>query len=152
VEVDDLAEEGKRKILVKRKKEKRGASRRRVRHADHTVEVKEGGVDKRRRKKIGVTWRCFFWNMKRWGQEDRRRQLAEFIFRDRVDMVGLHETLKEDFTERELKQLGGNLDFVWNWVAAKGHSRGRGCYCWASSKRWWKLGHLMKGSFFLVLW
>jgi hypothetical protein len=55
VEVDDLAGEGKRKILVKHKKEKKGASRRRVRHADHTGEVKEGGVDKRRRKKIGVT-------------------------------------------------------------------------------------------------
>jgi hypothetical protein len=32
--------------------------------------------------------KMLFWNMRGWGQEDIRRQLAEFIFRDRVDMIG----------------------------------------------------------------
>jgi hypothetical protein len=41
--------------LAKQKKEKRGASRRGVKHTEHYVEMQEGYVEKGRRKKIGVT-------------------------------------------------------------------------------------------------
>jgi hypothetical protein len=37
-----------------------------------------------------------FWNMRGWGQPDRRH-LWEFDCRDKVDVLGVQETLKEDF-------------------------------------------------------
>jgi exonuclease III len=50
--------------------------------------------------------------------------VKEFTNKDRVDVIGLQETIKEEFTNRELRQIGGKHDFVWNWKSAKGHSGG----------------------------
>jgi hypothetical protein len=58
------------------------------------------------------------------GQKDRRRQVFGFINKEWANFVGLQETIKEEFIKKELKQLGGSNDFVWNWLSARGHSRG----------------------------
>jgi hypothetical protein len=41
-----------------------------------------------------------------------------------VDVIRLQETIKEEFTNRELRQIGGKHDFIWNWKSTKGHSGG----------------------------
>jgi hypothetical protein len=48
----------------------------------------------------------------------------DFINKEKVDFVGLQDTLKEDFSDKELKQVGGRYEFVWNWLPAEGHSGG----------------------------
>jgi exonuclease III len=68
--------------------------------------------------------KVLFWNIIGWGQEDRRRQISQFISRERFDIIGLQETMKEEFTNRELGQLGGKHDFIWNWLSTQGHSGG----------------------------
>jgi exonuclease III len=62
--------------------------------------------------------------MRGWEQKEWRRQLIDFINKDMIDFVGLQETFKEEFSYSELRQLEGKHDFVWNWLAAKGHSGG----------------------------
>lgn len=69
--------------------------------------------------------KILFWNIRGWGdQEDRRRQISEFINQDKYDIVGIQETMKSSFTEKELTHVAGTHPFVWNWLAAKGHSGG----------------------------
>jgi exonuclease III len=68
--------------------------------------------------------KMLFWNIRDWGQEGRRRQLKDFINREGVDMIGVQETIMDDFSMNELEQIGGKVDFVWNWLSAKGHSGG----------------------------
>jgi hypothetical protein len=38
--------------------------------------------------------------------------------------VGIQETIKQDFSDKELKELAGSADFAWKWIPAKGHSGG----------------------------
>ena len=38
------------------------------------------------------------WNVRGLGKSARRRQIREFILRERIDIVGLQETVKEDFS------------------------------------------------------
>jgi hypothetical protein len=66
--------------------------------------------------------KVLFWNIRGWGQEDRR-QISEFINRERFDTVGLQETIKEELTDKELAQIGGKHDFICNWLSAQGHTR-----------------------------
>jgi hypothetical protein len=68
--------------------------------------------------------KMLFWNIRDWGQEGRRRQLKDFINREGVDMIGVQETIMDDFSMNELEQIGGKVDFVWNWLSAMGHSGG----------------------------
>jgi exonuclease III len=35
------------------------------------------------------------WNIRGWGQQDKRRQIKEFIYKEEVDMIGLQETMRE---------------------------------------------------------
>jgi hypothetical protein len=44
--------------------------------------------------------KMLFWNMWRWGQQDRRRQLVEFVNKELVDFVELQETFKEELFDR----------------------------------------------------
>lgn len=66
--------------------------------------------------------KILFWNIRGWGQEDRRRQIAEFIKQEHYDIVGIQETIKESLTEKELNHIAGSFPFMWTWLAAKGHS------------------------------
>lgn len=43
---------------------------------------------------------------------------------ERIDIVGIQETIKQQFTDIELENLAPRRGFTWNWVAAKGHSGG----------------------------
>jgi hypothetical protein len=43
---------------------------------------------------------------------------------ERVDILGLQETIKPDFTSGELRSLECGGKFAWNWVPAEGHSGG----------------------------
>ena len=48
----------------------------------------------------------------------------DHILTEDLDIVAIQETIKNDFTDSELKELSGNRDFNWMWVPAKGHSGG----------------------------
>ena len=45
------------------------------------------------------------------GKLARRRQVREYIFQEKVDIVGLQETVKEEFTSGFLQELSGGLNF-----------------------------------------
>lgn len=67
-----------------------------------------------------------FWNVRVRGiiKPARRRQIKEYIYELHLDYVGLQETKKQDFTDRELAEIGGNCSFTWIWVPAQGLSGG----------------------------
>lgn len=48
-----------------------------------------------------------FWNIRGLGKPARKRQLKELIAKERFDVLGVQETIKKDFTDRELKDLAG---------------------------------------------
>lgn len=53
-----------------------------------------------------------------------RRQVGEYITEEGLEGVGLQETMKEDFTQKDLAELSGNNSFKWVWKEARGHSGG----------------------------
>ena len=52
-----------------------------------------------------------FWNIRGMGQPARIRQLKELLVQHQVDIVGLQETIKQSFSQKELDSLmpGGYL-------------------------------------------
>jgi hypothetical protein len=38
--------------------------------------------------------------------------------------LGVQETIKQEFSDQELKEMSGAVDFAWKWIPAKGHSGG----------------------------
>lgn len=67
--------------------------------------------------------KVLFWNIRGLGAVGRQRQLRELVFEHRIDIVCIQETIKNDFSDRELRGLLGD-QFTWRYVAAIGHSRG----------------------------
>ena len=67
---------------------------------------------------------CLFWNIRGMGKPARVRQLKELLIQHQIDMVGVQETIKQDFTPRELDNLSSGGSFNWHWIASKGHSGG----------------------------
>ena len=65
----------------------------------------------------------FIWNMRGFGQEGRRRQLINYLRDEDVDIVGLQETIRQDFSISELEILS-RQKFSWHWLPATGHSGG----------------------------
>lgn len=65
-----------------------------------------------------------FWNIRGLGKPARRRHLPEIIDKERMDVVGIQETIKKGFSVKDLKALAGKGEFVWLWSAAIGHSGG----------------------------
>jgi hypothetical protein len=49
--------------------------------------------------------------------------VLKHIVQENLDLVGIQETIKQDFSDKELEDLSGSMDFVWKWIPAKGHSR-----------------------------
>ncbi|KAL5647801.1 hypothetical protein ACJX0J_042156, partial [Zea mays] len=39
-------------------------------------------------------------------------------------IIGIQETIKQDFSNKELRSLDGDNKFLWKWLPAKGHSGG----------------------------
>lgn len=64
------------------------------------------------------------WNLRGFGQRDRRRQLIEYIREQHLDFVGLQETTCSSFSQVEVDSLGGAMDFQWEWIPALGRLGG----------------------------
>ncbi|KAI4980854.1 hypothetical protein ZWY2020_021339 [Hordeum vulgare] len=63
------------------------------------------------------------WNIRGFGLTGRRRQLIEYLPQEEIDIVGLQETIRQDFTMHELQRLSRH-QFSWQWLPAAGHSEG----------------------------
>ena len=64
--------------------------------------------------------RILIWNVRGLGKLARRRQVRDYIFQEKVDIVGLQETVKEDFSTGLLQEISGGLTFSWSWLPARG--------------------------------
>lgn len=73
--------------------------------------------------------RVLLWNIIRGvGRLARTRQLKELMTKEKVDVIGVQETIKQDFSSRELEVLnqGGRFQLgldSCNWTL-RGHSYG----------------------------
>lgn len=68
--------------------------------------------------------RYMFWNIRGCGHAGRRTQLKEYMAREHIDVVALQETIKTEFTFRDLLAFDPLQRFDWNWVPSTGHSGG----------------------------
>jgi hypothetical protein len=68
--------------------------------------------------------RIMMWNARGLGKAARRRQTRDYIIQERIDITGLHETIKSDFSNKELSEIAGGVSFSWVWLAAKGQLGG----------------------------
>ena len=73
---------------------------------------------------LGDTMRGLIWNIQGFGKLDRRRQLIEYIRDQRIDFMGLQQTIRSSFSQVELDSLGGAVGFQWEWVPTSGRSGG----------------------------
>jgi exonuclease III len=48
------------------------------------------------------------WNMRGFGRSGRRTQLHDFIRKEQLDIIFLQETMRQDFTDQELRGLVNN--------------------------------------------
>jgi exonuclease III len=68
--------------------------------------------------------KILFWNVRGLGKSYRRNWVKNHILAEDLDVVAIQETIKQDFTDFELKELASNNDFCWLWVPPRGHSGG----------------------------
>jgi exonuclease III len=66
--------------------------------------------------------RMLIWNVRGLGNPARRRQIREHISHEKIDIVGLQETVKSDFFSQVLQEISGGLNFSWRWLPAQGRS------------------------------
>ena len=64
------------------------------------------------------------WNIRGFGQSSRRTQIKECMRKENLDIVFLQETIKQSFTDQELRNLESGDIFFWHWLPAVGHSGG----------------------------
>jgi hypothetical protein len=62
--------------------------------------------------------------MRGFGKPDRRTQVKEYMRGENLDGIGLLETIRESFTQKELDDLAGGSSFRWIWKSAMGHYGG----------------------------
>ena len=58
--------------------------------------------------------RGVFWNVRGIGQDHKKRYVREMIIDQRLDFIGISETIKQDFTKNELHNLAGGKKFSGN--------------------------------------
>lgn len=87
-----------------------------------------------------------FWNLRGFGQRDRRRQLIEYIRDQRLDFVGLQEMIRSSFSQAELDSLAGSMPFHWEWVPTVGRSGG---ILLGVNKEMYEVISFSRGEFFL---
>ncbi|XP_073359512.1 uncharacterized protein [Aegilops tauschii subsp. strangulata] len=63
------------------------------------------------------------WNIRGFGFTGRRRQLIEYLRQEEIDIVGLQETIHQDFSMHELQGLSRH-QFAWQWLPSTGQSGG----------------------------
>jgi exonuclease III len=68
--------------------------------------------------------RALFWNIRGFGVRGRRTLLKDYLRTHKIGIVCLQETIKQDFTDQELRSLEIGDKFVWCWLPASGHSGG----------------------------
>jgi hypothetical protein len=68
--------------------------------------------------------RFMFSNIRGFGKLARRRQIREYLSEENMDGMGLQETMKESFSDRELQEISGGAQFKWCWKGLHGHSSG----------------------------
>ena len=73
--------------------------------------------------------RYFFWNIRGCGHGGRRTQLREYMSKEHIDFVALQETIKADFSFRDLLAYDPLQRFDWFWIPSVGLSGGQlmGC-------------------------
>jgi exonuclease III len=65
-----------------------------------------------------------FWNVRGLGTAHRRGLVLKHVIQENLDIVGIQETIRQDFNDQELKDISGTFDFAWKWNPAKCHSGG----------------------------
>lgn len=65
-----------------------------------------------------------FWNIRGMGDHDKIKHLNDLIKEHKVDFIGIQETVKQDFTAKDLDLIGGGGKFSWNWTIPRGRSGG----------------------------
>ncbi|KAK1698198.1 hypothetical protein QYE76_014895 [Lolium multiflorum] len=81
--------------------------------------ARDGGARRRSRDDLGISWTLVrrTWPRKaRRALLGRRTQLKSYIRGERVDIIGLQETIKSEFSATELRSLEFGGQFAWNWL------------------------------------
>lgn len=68
--------------------------------------------------------RVLFWNVRGLRTSYKRGLIMKHILQEEVDLVAVQETIKQDFSNKELMDMARNQIFSWHWCAARGHSGG----------------------------
>jgi exonuclease III len=68
--------------------------------------------------------RFLFWNIRGFRWAGRQTQLRDYLRSHQIDDVCLQETIKQAFTDQELRGLEVGERFFWSWLPTNGHSRG----------------------------
>jgi exonuclease III len=68
--------------------------------------------------------KSLIYNIRGFGLQGRHTQLKNYMKDFRVDIIGLQETIKLEFTTTELRSLRCGGQFAWSWLPANGHSGG----------------------------
>jgi len=58
--------------------------------------------------------RVLFWNIRGLGKLARVRQLKELVANEKVDIIGIQETIKQTFSPHDLDSLAPRGMFSWN--------------------------------------
>ena len=58
--------------------------------------------------------RVLFWNIRGLGKLARVRQLKELVANEKVDIIGIQETIKQTFSPHDLDSLAPGGMFSWN--------------------------------------
>uniref|UniRef100_A0A453F380 Endonuclease/exonuclease/phosphatase domain-containing protein n=1 Tax=Aegilops tauschii subsp. strangulata TaxID=200361 RepID=A0A453F380_AEGTS len=67
------------------------------------------------------------WNCRGVGKKGMATCLSDIISDHSIDFLGLHETLKKDFSPKLLRRLDPFSSFHWEWIPAIGKSGGILC-------------------------
>ena len=62
--------------------------------------------------------RILSWNVRGLGKKARKRQVRDYVTKEKIDIVGLQETMKQDFTDHDLHELAGGANLIWFWLPA----------------------------------
>jgi hypothetical protein len=77
----------------------------------------ELGSKKMGSQKKGKKMKIMFWNMRDFERPARRTQVKEYMKKENLDGIGLLETIRESFTQKELDDLAGGSSFRWIWIS-----------------------------------
>lgn len=68
--------------------------------------------------------RIMFWNVRGLGVAHKRGLILKHILQESLDMVAIQETIRQGFSDRDLKEMAGSNSYAWHWSPSRGHSGG----------------------------